>query len=58
MAELVIQSRKQLNSSGNKKTTEEIGEILQGLKRKGWLKQGGKIIITDAQIDNFLNQYK
>ena len=35
---------------------KEIAKILKDLKRKGWLKQGGKI--TDTQIDNFLKQYK
>ena len=58
MAEIVQKSRTQSDSNGKitKKSTKEIGEILQKLKRKGWLKQGGKI--TDTQIDNFLNQYK
>lgn len=34
----------------------KIATILQGYKKLGMLKQGGKI--TDNQVDNFLNQYK
>ena len=39
-----------------KATDKEIVEIIKGLKKKGYLKQGGRI--TDSQIDNFLRQYK
>ena len=59
IAELVRHSRVQKDAENkitSKKSTQEIGKILQDLKKKGWLKQGGKI--TDNQIDNFLNQYK
>ena len=35
---------------------KEIAKVLKDLKKKGWLKHGGKI--TDTQIDNFLKQYK
>lgn len=58
MAEIVQERRKQTNSSGKvtKKSTKEIGKLLQDMKKKGWLKQGGKI--TDNQIDIFLNNYK
>ena len=54
---LVQSYRKKVNGEKSKKkmSTKEIGKILQDLKRKGWLKQGGKI--TDEQIDNFLKQY-
>lgn len=43
-------------SSSKKADVNEIAKILKDLKKKGWLKQGGKI--TDNEIDNFLKQYK
>ena len=45
-----------LEGKFNYKNMEKLGKVLQDLKRKGWLKQGGRI--TDTQIDNFLKQYK
>ena len=49
---------RQVNQISNSKKADvnEIAKILKDLKKKGWLKQGGKI--TDSQIDNFLKQYK
>lgn len=57
IAKLVQEHRASLNkgkSKDQKVSTAEIGKILQELKKKGWLKQGGKI--TNEQIDKFLQQ--
>lgn len=35
-------------------STKEVGKILQDLKRKGWLKQGGQINNLDITIRNFI----
>ena len=59
IAKLVQEHRASVNKGKSKEqkiSTKEIGKMLQELKRKGWLKHGGKI--TDIQIDNFLKQYK
>ena len=42
---LIKESRKSIDKNQNvtKKSTKEIGKILQDLKRKGWLKEGGTI---------------
>ena len=55
--DLVKQNRKQVNESGkvSKKSTKEIGKILQDLKRKGWLKQGGTI--NSPYIDNVIEDF-
>lgn len=54
IAKLVQEHRTSVNKGKSKEqkiSTKEIGKMLQELKKKGWLKQGGKI--TDTQIDNF-----
>lgn len=58
VASIVKSQRKSVDQQGKvtKKSTKEIGKILQDLKRKGWLKEGGKL--TDSEVDNFLKQYK
>ena len=58
VASIVKSQRKSIDQQGKvaKKSTKEIGKILQDLKRKGWLKEGGKL--TDSEVDNFLKQYK
>lgn len=45
IASIVKSQRKSVDQQGKvtKKSTKEIGKILQDLKRKGWLKQGGTI---------------
>ena len=55
--DLVKQNRKQVDESGkvSKKSTKEIGKILQDLKRKGWLKQGGTI--NSPYIDNVIEDF-
>ena len=59
IAKLVQEHRTSVNKGKSKEqkiSTKEIGKMLQELKKKGWLKHGGKI--TDTQINNFLKQYK
>lgn len=41
----------------NKENIKEIGKILQDLKRRGWLKQGGQINL-DKTISNCLKNYE
>ena len=55
--DLVKQNRKQVDESGkvSKKSTKEIGKILQDLKRKGWLKQGGTL--NSPYIDNVIEDF-
>ena len=54
--DLVKQNRKQVDESGkvSKKSTKEIGKILQDLKRKGWLKQGGTL---NPYVDNVIEDF-
>ena len=56
--DLVKENRKQVdktNGTISKKSTKEIGKILQDLKRKGWLKQGGIINNSlDTIIEDFI----
>ena len=44
---------KQLGKT-TKKSTAEIGKILQDLKKKGWLKQGGTI---NTPLDNIIEDF-
>lgn len=56
--DLVKENRKQVDKTNgiiSKKSTKEIGKILQNLKRKGWLKQGGIINNSlDTIIEDFI----
>lgn len=59
IAKIIKESRRRSNlpdATGKRAgiNHKEIGKILQELKKKGWLKQGGKI--TNEQIDKFLQQ--
>lgn len=56
VASIVKSQRKSVDqqSKVTKKSIKEIGKILQDLKRKGWLKQGGTINNNlDTTIENF-----
>ena len=57
VASIVKSQRKLVDQQGKvtKKSTKEIGKILQDLKRKGWLKQGGTINPSlDTIIEDFI----
>lgn len=57
--DLVKENRKTIDKQSgkvSKKSTAEIGKILQDLKKKGWLKQGGTINPSlDEVIKDFIN---
>lgn len=48
------QSANKVTSNAYKLSTKDIGRILQDLKRKGWLKQGGTIDNLDTEIKEIL----
>lgn len=55
--DLVKENRKTIDKQSGKstkKSTAEIGKILQDLKKKGWLKQGGTI---NTPIDNIIEDF-
>lgn len=55
--DLVKENRKttdKQSGKSTKKSTAEIGKILQDLKKKGWLKQGGTI---NTPIDNIIEDF-
>lgn len=55
--DLVKENRKTIDKQSGKstkKSTAEIGKILQDLKKKGWLKQGGTI---NAPLDNIIEDF-
>lgn len=63
IASLVKEHRSSVNrgkSKSEKVSVKEMGKILQDLKKKGWLKQGGQInnFDLDKTISEFLNKQK
>lgn len=55
--DLVKENRKTIDKQSGKstkKSTAEIGKILQDLKKKGWLKQGGTI---NTPLDNIIEDF-
>ena len=59
VAEILKEQRRTKNTTTGKierKSLKEVGQILQQLKKKGWLKSGG--VITDNQINDFLRRHK
>ena len=53
----IVKQQKNNITSGKitKENVKEIGKVLQNLKRKGWLKQGGQINSLDKVIEDFIN---
>ena len=56
----VVKQQKNNIISGKitKENVKEIGKVLQQLKKKGWLKQGGQINSLDKVIEDFINNNK
>lgn len=56
IARLVKEQRHNITKGSiTKSNIKEIGKVLQDLKRKGWLKQGGQINTLNKTISDFLN---
>ena len=55
IAKLLQDVRKSVKQNKSPITSKEIGKVLQDLKARGWLKQGGKI--DNPSVDDIINNY-